>query len=333
MKVAIVGAAHPHVNYALDEVTARPAVELVAACEADEQMRAAYLSGLADVPVYASAAELFDRHQVDVALVAGVYSQRAGAALVALEAGAHVLADKPLCTSLADLDRIAEAADRADRHVSVVFEKRFYPPTTAARELLDSGLLGDLALVASTGPHKLNQPSRPAWFLSREGYGGIAGDLPVHDIDLVLSLTGAKRGEVSAVTGNARRSDHPEFDDHVAVLLQADGVVATIEANWLSPQAAQIHGHYRMRLTGSEGTAELDWAYNTLTVATHDRAPWQQELGPAHRPAAYFFDALADGAEPSIGTSASLLATRVALLAQRSAAHGGRPEPFGAWDG
>src|SRR5690625_6874194 len=74
-----------------------------------------------------------------------------------------------------------------------------------------------------------------------------------------------------------------------------------------------------MRLTGSEGTAELDWAYNTLTVATHDRETWQEDLPEPQRPAAYFFDAVQADREPEISTATSLLATRVALLAQRSA--------------
>lgn len=329
MKVAIVGAAHPHVTYALDEVAARTDLELVGVCEPDQQLRHAYLPAELTAPVYATTAELFAEREVDVALVAGVYSRRGADTLAALQAGAHVLADKPLCTSLAELDAITAAAERSGRHVSVVFEKRFYPPTLAAGRLLAEGVLGELALVASTGPHKLNLPSRPPWFLTRAGYGGIAADLPVHDIDLVLALTGARSGSVSARTGNVRPQDHPDFDDHVALLLQAGGTTATIEASWLSPQAADLHGHYRMRLTGSEGTAELDWAYNTLTVATHDRPVWQEPLGQPRRPAAYFFDALADGREPEITTAASLLATRVALLAQRSADHDGRPETFG----
>src|SRR5699024_5437758 len=309
------------------EVAARPGVELVAGCEPNEQLRRTYLPS--DIPHYDTAEALFDAHEVDVALVAGVYTRRGADSLLALQAGAHVLADKPLCTSLDELEEIAAAADQAGRHVSVVFEKRFYPPTLAARRLLADGVLGDLAMVASTGPHKLNQSSRPPWFLTRDGYGGIAGDLPVHDIDLVLALTGARAGTVHAYTGNARRTDHPDFDDHVAVLLQAGPVSATIEASWLSPQAADVHGHYRMRLTGSAGTAELDWAYNTLTVATHDRAPWQEPLPEPQRPAAYFFDAVLSGAEPEIGTAASLLATRVALLAQHSADHQGSPQRFG----
>lgn len=323
MKVAILGAAHFHVDYALEELKHRPDLELVGAAESDPAMREQFLGDLTDVPVYSDARELAGAVDFDVALVAGVYNERADATLAALEAGAHVLADKPLCTSLEDLDRIEAAAARAGRHVSVVFEKRFYPATLALRRLLDEGVLGTIALVAATGPHKLRQHTRPEWFLDPQRYGGIAGDLPVHDIDLVLSMTGAASGTVSAVTGNARADDHPGFDDHVALLLHAGSTLATIEANWLSPEAADVHGHYRMRVAGSQGTAELDWAYHSLRVATHERGTWEEPLGEPVRPAKYFFDAIAAGEEPQVTTDASLLATRVALLAQRSAAAGG----------
>ncbi|RCS60086.1 Gfo/Idh/MocA family protein [Microbacterium sp. JB110] len=323
MRVAILGAAHPHVAYALDEVAARSDCELVAAAEPDETMRHTFLSDLGDVPVYDRIDDLLRAHEIDIALVVGIYSERASAVLSALDAGAHVVADKPLCTSLADLDRIERRAEQTGLHVSVVFEKRFYPATLALRRLLAEGTLGEVALVASTGPHKLNQPARPGWFLHRDTYGGIAGDLPVHDIDLVLTLSGAAAGTVSALTGNARRAHHPDFDDHVAVLLHAGEVSATIEANWLAPQASEVHGHYRMRVTGTRGTAELDWAYDALTVETHDQPRHVIDLPPARRPAAYFFDAVAAGREPEVTTRQSLLATRVALLAQESADDGG----------
>lgn len=329
MKVAILGAAHPHVSYALDEVARRPELELVAAAESDPAMRATFLHGL-DIPLYDEPDDLLAEHDVDVALVAGVYADRAEAVLAALRSGAHVLADKPLCTSLDQLDRIEIAARQADRQVSVVFEKRFYPPTLALEGILADGELGQLALVAATGPHKLNQASRPDWFLRRRTYGGIAADLPVHDIDLVLRFTGALSGWVSAVSGNARPTDHPGFDDHVAVLLRAGSVAATLEANWLGPQAADVHGHYRMRVTGSEGTAELDWAYNRLTLTTHAQPHRELALGQPTAPAAYFFDAVSEGRVPQIDTGASVLATRIALLAQRSADNDGRPEPWTA---
>lgn len=326
MKVAILGAAHFHVGYVLDELAYRPHLEIVGAAEPDPAMREEFLGGLDDVPVFDDFAALAEACEFDVALVAGVYSRRAEAVLTALRAGAHVIADKPLCTSLEDLDEIAREADERGLHVSVVFEKRYYPATLALQQLLDDGTLGRIALVASTGPHKLRQQQRPEWFLDPARYGAIAGDLPVHDVDLVLAMTGAQSGTVSAVTGNARPDDHPGFDDHVALLLRADDALATIEANWLSPEAAPEHGHYRMRVTGSEGTAELDWTHHSLRVATHGREPWEVELPEAERPAKYFFDAIDAGTEPAITTADTILATRVALLAARSAEHDGAPE-------
>lgn len=323
MKAAILGAAHPHVRYALDEFAARDEVELVAAAERHPDMRDQHLGGLADIPVYSDIGELLANHDIDVAVIAGVYTERADATVEALRAGAHVLADKPLCTSLDQLDRIEKAATTASRYVSVMFEKRYHAATLGLTDLLAAGELGDIALVASTGPHKLLQRSRPEWFLRRDGYGGIAADLPVHDIDLVLHLTGASSGTVAALTGNARASDHPEFDDHVAVLLRAAETTATIEANWLGPEAADVHGHYRMRIAGTHGTAELDWAYGSATVTTHNQPTQTLPLGKPRRPAEYFFDALAAGRVPDITTRASLLATKVALLAQESADTGG----------
>lgn len=332
MKVAILGAAHQHVDYALAEVAHRDELELVAASEPDPKLRERFLSGLS-APLYDTPQQLLEAHDVDVALIAGIYSHRAEATVAALRSGAHVLADKPLCTSLQQLEAIREVAAETGRHVSIVFEKRFYPATLALRRLIADGVLGSIAMVASTGPHKLNQPTRPAWFLDPATYGGIAGDLPIHDIDLVLDLVGEQQGEtpagtVSAQVGNARAEDHPGFDDHVALLMRAGQVPATIEANWLGPEAADVHGHYRMRVTGSLGTAEVDWAYHRLTVTTHDRETWDDPLGSPLRPAQYFFDAVLAEQEPEITTAASLLATEVALKAQLSSGYGGLPQQF-----
>ncbi len=145
----------------------------------------------------------------------------------------------------------------------------------------------------------------------------------MHDLDLVLHLTGATAGEINGYVGNSAITDRPEFEDHgVAVLRLSGGPIATIEANWLSPEAAPYHGDYRMRLTGSRGTAELLWKDNRLLVATHDRAPYEPELPPGLRPAQDFFDALAGGRAPTITARDTLDATRLALLAQASAADG-----------
>ena len=323
LRLAVIGAAHSHVRYALDEVPLRADLALVAGADPDPATAGRY-AGEFGVPAYDDHRRLLDELRPDVVMIAGIYSDRAEAIVDSLRAGAHVLADKPLCTTLAELDAIETAQRETGRIVSLLLEKRNYPETLAARALLDDGSLGELVQVASTGPHKLNRPTRPDWFLTRKGYGGILGDLAVHDIDLVLLLSGATEG---TVVGLADRTD-PEFALHGSLLLRSGAVDATIEVNWLTPAASPYHGDYRMRLTGTEGTAELFWAQNKLIAATTDRSPWEVELPPRRRPAADAFDALTVGREPETTTAAGFAATRVALLAQESADAGGVVVPW-----
>jgi predicted dehydrogenase len=299
LRLAVLGAAHPHVRYALDEAGLRDDVELVGVSESGHR-------------------RLLEEQRPDVVMVADIYSARAAAIVDALNAGAHVLADKPLCTDLGQLDAIEQAVRASGRTVSLLLEKRHYPETLAARTLLDAGDLGELVQVASTGPHKLNPASRPEWFLRRETYGGILGDLAVHDIDLVLWLSGSSSGTVVGAGS----------DRYGSLLLRAGEVAATIEVNWLTPAASPWHGDYRMRLTGTRGTAELFWAQGKLVVTTDDKPPHEVELPPGRRPAEEALEAFVAGREPEAGTAASLLATRIALLAQKSADGGGTPEEW-----
>lgn len=328
MRLAVIGAAHPHVTYALDEVAARTDLTLVAVSDPAPDIVNRY-PGLRNCKFYSDHRRLLAEQRPDVVMIAGIYSQRAAAIVDALEAGAHVIADKPLCTNLADLDAIETAARTSGCTVSLLLEKRYYPETLAARALLDAGALGELVMVASSGPHKLNRPDRPAWFLDRATYGGIIADLAVHDIDLVLLLSGATEGTVAGLSDPSSSG----FPLYGAILLKAGPVAASIEVSWLTPAAAPYHGDYRMRLTGTGGTAELYWAQGRLHAATNDRAPWEVELPPRRRPAADVMAALVDRREPAVSTAASLAATRIALLAQQSADQGGAVQPWTITEG
>lgn len=317
IRVGLLGAAHGHVGYALTEARLTEDVTIVAAAERDPAARAAHLAELT-IPITDDPLGVLDQVELDVAVVCGIFSERAEVVVECLRRGIPVLADKPLCTTLDQWERIRSAAVGGP-HLALMFDKRFYPETTVARRLLADGVLGELAMVTSSGPHKLLRAQRPDWFLHRDTYGGIANDLPTHDIDLVLALSGARRGTVAAATGQVRCPDLPGFDDHVAVLLSTDTVTAAIDADWMHPEASDVHGHYRMRLIGTEGTAEIDWAYHQVAVTTHDRARWQEPLPAKPRPVQFFFDALRSGTTPAVTTQDSLRVTKLALLGQRSA--------------
>src|SRR5699024_12636492 len=86
----------------------------------------------------------------DIAVVAGVYSERGRMVIDALNAGAHVIADKPLCTDLGELDEIEATAEATGKTVNLMLEKRGYPETLAAEQLVQRGDLGEILGITST---------------------------------------------------------------------------------------------------------------------------------------------------------------------------------------
>lgn len=322
IRLAVAGMAHPHIHLVFETAARRDDVTLVAISDPEPGLREKYGAHV-DVPAYTDHRELLANHDVDVVAVASVYSDRAAVVVDALRAGAHVIADKPLCTELSDVDLIEKAAAESGKDVALLFTKRYSRETVAARKLLVDGALGQLTQIATTGPHKLLRPTRPDWFFRRATYGGILGDLAVHDVDLVLWLTGATEGVVSGAAGSSV-ADLPEFTNYGSALLRAGSVTATLEVNWLTPSASPYHGDYRMRLTGTEGVAELYWARDRLVAVTNDAPPYGVELEPAVPGVVDdVLDSISAGERPVIDTAASLAATRIALLAQQSADTGG----------
>jgi predicted dehydrogenase len=323
LRLGLAGLRHPHLEYLLSEIDRRPGdVAIVALAEDDPDIRETFGERLG-VPAYADYREMLAREALDVAGVITVNGVRGGVVADCLEAGLHVIADKPLCTTVADLERIESAWRASGRQMFLLLDKRFYAPTLAARDLIANGELGELALAWASGPHRLRRATRPGWMFRHADYGGILNDLCIHDIDLLLWLSGARSGTVQGLAGNIGHPDLPEFQDYGQVLLRTDaGLLATSEAHWFSPEAAPYHGDYRMVLTGTKGTAELRWVQNELHVATNVRPPELRPLPPAGSVVADAFDAILAGSEPMVRTVEILTATRVALLAQTHANSG-----------
>lgn len=324
LRIAIIGAAHPHVEYVLDELRRQDRRDfgLVGVHDPDPQIAGTYAEAFG-APVFADAADLL-AEGVDIAVIAGVYGARGSNVVAALYAGAHVLADKPLCTSLAELDQIDAAARATGRTVNLMLEKRGYPETLAALEMVRSGELGDVVGITSSGPHKLNRAQRPDWFFDRGLYGGILADLAVHDLDAALLFAPASEGVVRGVVSGPLDSSGSlsvgsEFARYGVASLTTPNTVVTAEVSWLTPQAADVHGDYRLRIIGTEGSAEIFWARGGVEVTTAERETRTLQLPPGRRPAEQALDAFAAGTTPEVGTKQSLTATRLALFAQESA--------------
>jgi len=126
-----------------------------------------------------------------VVIAAVTHDQLADVAVAALEAGAHVLVEKPAGIGVADVDRIAAAAEQAGRQVKVGFNHRYHPAIAQALELARSGRFGDVMFVRARYGHGGRLGYEQEWRADpAQGGGGELTDQGMHLLDLIHVLLG-----------------------------------------------------------------------------------------------------------------------------------------------
>jgi predicted dehydrogenase len=145
-------------------------------------------------------------------------------ALAALDAGAHVLVEKPIAATLEGGQRLIDAARALGRQLMVGHIVRFNPAIQALKQKLDAGELGRIFQIVCrrSGP-----------FPSRIQDVGVVVDLAPHDVDIMRYLTGLDPVRVFAETEQRLHTDHEDL--LLGLLRFPDGVTGALEINWLTP--------------------------------------------------------------------------------------------------
>ena len=270
---AFMGAAHSQAWRTAPRVfdlPLRPAMAALCGRDARAALAAARRYGWATTETdWRALIERDDVHLVDVCTPGDLH---ADIAIAALEAGKHVLCEKPLANTLAEAEAMAAAAAQASsRGIRSMtgFNYRRVPAVALARELVAEGRIGQIRHVRATYLQDwLVDPAFPlTWRLQRERAGsGALGDLGAHIVDLAQHLTGELISGVSGVTatfigerpmpGGGPRSGPVTVDD--AVLFTArlsSGALASFEATRF---ATGRKNQLRIELNGDRGSLAFD---------------------------------------------------------------------------
>jgi UDP-N-acetyl-2-amino-2-deoxyglucuronate dehydrogenase len=188
----------------------------------------------------------------DVVVVCTPHPSHPDLTIEALEAGAHVLVEKPLAVEARAADEMVAAADRAGRLLGVCFQQRFRPVIVAAHGLIADGELGDLLRVSVVDP--LYRPwsyyRTAGWRGTWDGEGGgVLMNQAPHTLDLICHLAGPP----AAVWGKSRRRLQPmeAEDTATAVLEYPNGAVGSVAVSTTEP------GVQRIELVGDRGRIEI----------------------------------------------------------------------------
>lgn len=238
------------------------------------QLPGAIIAGMADIavergaaraaeagcPFFADHRAMLDAIRPDVAVICAPHPFHAALAIDCLEAGAHVLVEKPLAVSVSEADAMIAAADRAGRILAVCFQQRFRPVVEYARALIEGGEIGEIVRVLCVEPWFRTQfyYNSAAWRGTWRGEGGgVLMNQGPHPLDLLCHLAGPP----AKVWGWVRTLGHAiECEDVAQALLEysngAPGYIyfSTVEAG--SPQRTEI--------AGDRGALELTRDYLTI---------------------------------------------------------------------
>ena len=265
-------------------VDALPDFVLVAACSrtmATAEAAAARYGGRAYADVDACLAD----PRVEAVIIATPHPSHAELTVKALEAGKHVLTEKPIATSPADAARIRSAAERTDR-VFMPLPFDALPPVVEARRLMRSGAIGRVtsadAVLAHLGP--VHAP----WFLDRDkAEWGVMADLGIYLVGALTYLFGAAEsvfGRVETVlptrTSDDGRTVASTVDDNaVAAIVWPKGVLGSMRASWCIT-GDRRNFVWETRLYGTEGILFLNMASPTDTLVVHSPKRPVEGAGP-----------------------------------------------------
>jgi len=269
---AFMGAVHSHAWRSVHRFFDPPLVPRLAVLAGRDETRAkAAAERFGWEAVETDWRKLIARDDVGLVDVCTPGDSHAEIAIAALEAGKHVLCEKPLANSVAEAEAMAEAARKArERGVRamVAFNYRRVPALAHARKLVASGALGEIRHVRSVYLQDwLSDPEAPmTWRLRKESAGsGALGDLGAHIVDAAQFVTGDVITGVSALTNTFVKqrpaenggTDDVTVDDTALFLARlSGGAVASFEATRF---ALGRKNAMRLEVNGSKASLAFDF--------------------------------------------------------------------------
>jgi UDP-N-acetylglucosamine 3-dehydrogenase len=281
--------------------------ELIAICDIDPERAKAVANQFGAKP-YTSTAKMLKNKDIEAVSICTWSTALAKEATKAVEAGRHVLVEKPMAANVKQAENLLNKAEKEGVHLTVGFLMRFIPGLQHIKKAVQDKTIGELVCATA---------KRVSQWPERIGDVGVVKDTAIHDIDVMLHLFNEDPIAVYAKTGTMR---HIRFEDYAQIMLTfKDGKSAFIESNWLTPYKTRI-----LIATGSEAIMTLDYITQEVTVenAKETMKPRYTMQEPLKLELQHFANCITKKDKPLITGLDGLKALRIAESALKSSATG-----------
>lgn len=243
MLIGVGGMGRAHIQNILKVGDARITV-LVDPSEAAIRAAREKFPQLADVPAYTDYRQALRTGLADAAVIVTPHSQHFEHGMACLDAGLHVLMEKPFVAGSENAKVIIARAEQVGRHLAVAYQRHLQGPYVFLRDLLQSGEIGDVQFVTAYQAQRWMEGTRGTWRQDPElSAGGQLNDSGSHLLDVVLWMTGLEPEEVRAYIDN--RGTRVDIDTALTVRFRGGAlctfnIVGSATLGWW--EDVSVHG-------------------------------------------------------------------------------------------
>jgi predicted dehydrogenase len=252
VRMAVVGYGYWGPNIVRNAVE-RPELELAALCEIDPARAASFSARYPGIPSGVPFEQVLHDERIEAVAIATPPRTHHAAARAALEAGKHVLVEKPLATTVEDAEDLVDLAERRGLVLMAGHTFLYSPPVNKVKRLIAEGALGEVYFVTSSRMNLgLYQPD------------GVICDLAPHDLSILQYWFERPLEAVTASACTVFQDGVPETA--FLTLEYGGGVTANVQISWLAPRKVR-----QMIIVGSRQMAQYDDTAVDDVVRIYDR--------------------------------------------------------------
>ena len=272
LKVAIIGCGGIALGKHMPGLAKLKSVEMIAFCDQSEEnaIKAMKKFGTADAKVYSTYKELLDNPEIDVVHICTPNKTHADIAVYAMEAGKHVMCEKPMAKKLQRGKRMLEASKRTGKKLTIGYQNRFRNDSIYLKKACQRGDLGEIYFAKA---HAIRRRAVPTWgvFLNEdEQGGGPLIDIGTHALDLTLWMMNnykpkyvvgntyhklGKRPNEANAWGSWDPEKYKVEDSAFGFITMEDGATIFLESSWALNTLDE--GEAITTLCGTEGGADM----------------------------------------------------------------------------
>lgn len=238
-------------------IASTPGAELAAIAERSDENRAAAQQQHPQAACHADYREMLQREKLDAVDIVLPTHLHFEAAKAALEAGCHVLLEKPMCPDLAQCDELIALAKKKQLHLAIGHEFRLSSLWGRVKQMVDEGAIGDPRYCLIELWRNPYRQGTGGWRYDIKRVGNWILEEPIHFFDLARWYF-SKAGEPVSVFARAshKRDDHPELQDNFSAMIHfPNGGYAVV-----SQTLAGYEHHQVVKLTGTRGALWASWS-------------------------------------------------------------------------